>query len=167
MCVRPQFPDLTYIGDSRFNKPIQELFCNSTKSQFTSLNMKFGVNRIFHVPRTPVYRFDLYGRYQSLLKFQVSKLFNLVRIRRFVFLKARYPDLTYMGATRFFGPIQTLFQGISAYLQHKPKCKASSPWPFAFELNRNYHKYLRIQRCSTVSKKERLPDQYFFVLQTC
>ena len=28
--------------------------------------MKFGVNRMFHVLKAPVYRFDLYGRYRIL-----------------------------------------------------------------------------------------------------
>ena len=38
-----------------------------TKSWYTSLNIKFGVNRTFHVLKTPFYRFDLYARYQILL----------------------------------------------------------------------------------------------------
>ena len=36
------------------------------QSWYTSLNIKFGVNRTFYVPKTPVYRFDLYVRYRSL-----------------------------------------------------------------------------------------------------
>ena len=37
--------------------------CNYTM-QHTIANIKYGVNRMFHVVKTPVYRFDLYGRYR-------------------------------------------------------------------------------------------------------
>ena len=36
------------------------------KKKSTSLNIKFGVNWMFNVLKTPVYRFDLDGRYRLL-----------------------------------------------------------------------------------------------------
>ena len=41
-------------------------FGSVIQSQHTSLNINFGVKRTFHVLNTPVYRFDLYGRYWTL-----------------------------------------------------------------------------------------------------
>ena len=97
MCSRPQFTVLTYMEGTRpcramtiiFGCVIQSqytsvnikfgvnrtfhvlnsitiIFCSVIKSQYTSLNIKFGVNRTFQVLKTPVYRFGLYGRYQTL-----------------------------------------------------------------------------------------------------
>ena len=53
--LKTQFTDLTYMGGP-----------GPAHRQHTSLNTKFGVNRTFHVLKTPVYRFVLYGRYQTL-----------------------------------------------------------------------------------------------------
>ena len=41
------------------------LFCSSLYYSI-SLNIKFGMHQTFHVPQTPVYQCDLYGRYQIL-----------------------------------------------------------------------------------------------------
>ena len=46
-------------------------FCHNNlgsliQSWNTSLNIKFGANRTFHVPKIPVYWFGFYGRYQIL-----------------------------------------------------------------------------------------------------
>ena len=43
-----------------------QIFGSAIKSYYTILNIKFGVNRTFHVLKTPVYRFDLYGGYETL-----------------------------------------------------------------------------------------------------
>ena len=66
MCSRPEFTDLTYMGGTRPCGPMTIIFGSVIQSQYTSLNVQFGVNRMFHVLKTPVYRFDLYGRYQIL-----------------------------------------------------------------------------------------------------
>ena len=66
MCSRPQFTDLTYIGGTGPCVPMTIIFSSVIQSQFTSLNIKSGVNQTFHVANTPVYRFDLYGRYRTL-----------------------------------------------------------------------------------------------------
>ena len=60
MCPRPQYTDLTTMGGTA---P-----CGAMRLFFGSgiLNIKFGANRTFHVPKIPVYRFCLYGRYQIL-----------------------------------------------------------------------------------------------------
>ena len=42
------------------------IFGSVIESQYTNVNIKFGVNRTIHVLKTAVYRFDLYGRYQTL-----------------------------------------------------------------------------------------------------
>ena len=46
--------------------PMTIIFSSVIKSQYTSLTIKFGVNRAFHVLKTPVYQFGLYGRYRTL-----------------------------------------------------------------------------------------------------
>ena len=66
MCSRPQFTDLTYMGGAGPGRPMTIIFGSIIYSWFISLNIKFGVNRTFHVVKTKVYRFDLYGRYQTL-----------------------------------------------------------------------------------------------------
>ena len=66
MCSRPQFTELTYMGGTGPCGPMTIIFGSAIQSQHTSLNIKFGVNRMFHVLKTTVYRFDLYGRYQTL-----------------------------------------------------------------------------------------------------
>ena len=58
MCSRPQFTNLAYMGGT--------VACGPMTIIFGSINIKFGVKRTFHVLKTPVYRFDLYGRYQIL-----------------------------------------------------------------------------------------------------
>ena len=65
MCSIPQITDLNYMGGNRFCGPMTTIFGSVIQSQHTSLNIKFGVNRTFHVLKTPVYRFDLYGRYRT------------------------------------------------------------------------------------------------------
>ena len=62
MCSRPLFTDLTYIGGTGPCGPLTIIFGSVIKI----LRIKFGANRSFHVPKTPVYRFDLYGRCQTL-----------------------------------------------------------------------------------------------------
>ena len=62
MCSRPQFTDLTYIGGTGPCGPMTIIFGSVIKI----LHIKFGANRSFHVPKIPVYRFGLYGRYQIL-----------------------------------------------------------------------------------------------------
>ena len=62
LCSRPQFTDLTYMGDTGPCGPMTIIFGSVIKI----LHIKFGVNRSFHVPKVPVYRFGLYGRYQIL-----------------------------------------------------------------------------------------------------
>ena len=42
------------------------IFDGVIKTEYKSLTIKFGVNRAFHVLKTPVYRFGLYGRYRTL-----------------------------------------------------------------------------------------------------
>ena len=66
MYSRKQFTDLTYMGATRPCGPMTTILGSVIQSQHTSLNIKFGVNRTFHVLKTTVYRFDLYGRYRTL-----------------------------------------------------------------------------------------------------
>ena len=67
MCCRLQYTDLIYMGDTGPCGPMRIIFGSIIKSWHTSLNIKFGVNRMFRVVRTPVLQYDLYGRYRSLL----------------------------------------------------------------------------------------------------
>ena len=66
MCSRPQYTDLTYMGGTGSCGPLKIIIGSVTWSWYTSLNIKFGANRTFYVLKTPVYRFDYYGRYQLL-----------------------------------------------------------------------------------------------------
>ena len=113
MCSRPQFTDLTYMGGTRPCGPMTIIFGNVIQSQYTSLNIKFGVIRTFHVHKTPVYRIDLYGRYRTLapmtiifgsviqsqytslnLKFGVNRMFHVVKTPVYRFdLYGRYRTL--------------------------------------------------------------------------
>ena len=54
MCSRAQFTDVTYMGGTRACGPMTIIFGNVIYSYNTSLNIKFGVNRTFHVLKTPV-----------------------------------------------------------------------------------------------------------------
>ena len=66
MSSRPQFTDLTYMGGTRSCGLMTIIFSSVIQSQYASLGIKFGGNRTFHVLKTTVYRFDLYGRYRTL-----------------------------------------------------------------------------------------------------
>ena len=66
MCSRHQFTDLTFMGGTGPCGPMTIIFGSVIKSQYTSLNIKFGVIQTFQVLKTTVYRFDLYGRYWTL-----------------------------------------------------------------------------------------------------
>ena len=65
MSLRPQYTDLTYMEDTGPCGPISLIMGVVIKSWYTNLNIEFGVNQTFHVLKTPVYRFDLYGRYRT------------------------------------------------------------------------------------------------------
>ena len=58
--------DLTYMGGTGPCGQMTIIFGRVIYSSYKSLNVKFGVNRMFHVLKTPVYRFDLYGRHRTL-----------------------------------------------------------------------------------------------------
>ena len=60
MYSRQQFTDLTYMGGTRPCGPVTIILGSVIWGQHTSLNIKFGVARTFHVLKAPVYRFDLY-----------------------------------------------------------------------------------------------------------
>ena len=62
MGSRPQFTDLTYMGGTGPCGPMTILFDSVIKK----LHIKFGANRSLHVPKIPVCRFGLYGRYHIL-----------------------------------------------------------------------------------------------------
>ena len=66
MCSKTQYTDLTYMGATGSCRPMRIFFGIVIYSWYTSLNIKFGANRTFHVPKIPIYRLGLYGRYQIL-----------------------------------------------------------------------------------------------------
>ena len=57
---------LCLLKRSQLCGPMRIIFGSVIQSQYTSQNIKFGANLTYYVPKTPVYRFDLYGRYQIL-----------------------------------------------------------------------------------------------------
>ena len=62
MCSRPRYTDLTTMGGTGSFVKMSIIFSGVIKSWYASLNIKFSVNRMFHAPKIPVYRFDLCGR---------------------------------------------------------------------------------------------------------
>ena len=63
---RPQYNDLSYMGNTGPCTPMRIIFGSGIQSWYRRLIIKFGANRTSHVPKIPVYRFGLYGRYQIL-----------------------------------------------------------------------------------------------------
>ena len=63
---KTQYTDLACMGNTGFGELMRIIFGSVIKSWYTSLNIKFGVNQTFHLVKTPVYQFDLCGRYQTL-----------------------------------------------------------------------------------------------------
>ena len=66
MRSRSHYTDLTYMGGTGPCRTLRIIFGSIIKSWYTSLNIKFGANRNFNVPKIPVYRFVLYAIYQIL-----------------------------------------------------------------------------------------------------
>ena len=60
------YPTPLYMGGTGSCGPMSIIFDGVIKSWYISLNIKFGVNRTFHVLKTLVHQFDLYGRYRIL-----------------------------------------------------------------------------------------------------
>ena len=124
MCSRPQFTKLTYMGGTGPCGPMTIIFGSVIQSQYASLNFQFGVNRTFHVVKTPVYRFDLYGGYQTLQTddesfwwyfFRVSiqaQILILVCIGRSMCSRPQFTDLTYMRGTGPCGPMTIIFGSV-------------------------------------------------------
>ena len=65
MCSRPQYTDLTCMGGTGPCELMKIIFGSVIRSWYISIDIKFWVNRKFHVLKTPVYRFCLYGKYQD------------------------------------------------------------------------------------------------------
>ena len=64
--IPSSFIYFSYMGGTEPCDSFKIIFGNHVYSQHTIVNIKFGVNRMFHVVKTPVYRFDLYGRHRTL-----------------------------------------------------------------------------------------------------
>ena len=113
MYSRQQFTDLTYMGGTAPCAPMTIIFGSTIQSQHTSLNMKFGVNRTFHVLKTPVTDLTYMGgtgpctlmtiifisaiqsQYTSLnIKFGVNRTFHVLKTAVYRFdLYGRYRTL--------------------------------------------------------------------------
>ena len=66
MCPRPQYTGLVYMGATRSCGPMRIILGSVVYSEHAIPNIKFGTNRTFYVPKTPIYRFYCYGRYRTL-----------------------------------------------------------------------------------------------------
>ena len=62
--IPSSFLYLIYMGGTGPCDSLKIIFGYHVNSQHIILNIKFGVNWMFHVVKTPVYRFYLYGRYR-------------------------------------------------------------------------------------------------------
>ena len=142
MCSKPQFTDLTYMRRTRLCGPMTIIFGSVIKSQYTSLNIQFGVNRLFHVVKpqytdltymggttpcrsmTTIFGSVIQSQYISLnIKFGVNRTFHLV--------PPQYTDLTYMGGTRPCRSMTIIFGSViySQYISLNIK----------FGVNRTFH----------------------------
>ena len=61
MCLRLQYTDFSYMGCTGPREPIKMIFGSHIQSWYTSLNIKFGVNRMSDVSKISVYRFLYMG----------------------------------------------------------------------------------------------------------
>ena len=52
MCSGPLYTDLAYMGGTGPCYAVKIIFGHHSLSQYTILSIKFGVNRMFHVPKT-------------------------------------------------------------------------------------------------------------------
>ena len=134
MCARPQFTDLNYTGATGPCGPMTIIFGSVIWSQYIILNIKFGVNRTFHVRKTPVYRFDLCGSQRPCgpmtiifgivlqsqqtslnIKFGVNRTFHVLKTSVYRFdLYARY---------RILWTDDDHFWQCYLGLAYNPKCK--------------------------------------------
>ena len=148
MCSISQFTDLTYMGDTGPCGPMTIIFGTVIQSQYTSLNIKFGVNRTFHVLNIPVYRFDLYGRYRTLFTDDDNFLQCYLELiykpkcpiwceSDFPCSRSRYTGLVYMGGTRSCRPIQPIFN-TNQRIGNRSLC--ANVQLFVFGRNRVYHR---------------------------
>ena len=64
--IPSSFLYLIYMGGTGSCDSIKIIFGYHINSQHIILNIKFAVNRMFHVVKTPIYRFDLYRRHRTL-----------------------------------------------------------------------------------------------------
>ena len=120
MWSRPQYTELTYMGGTGPCGPMTIIFGSVIQSQYTNLNIKFGVNRTFNVLKTPATDLTYIGgtgpcgpmtiifgsvvqsqRASLNIKFGVNRTFNV--------LKTPATDLTYMGGIGPCRPIQPIF----------------------------------------------------------
>ena len=114
MYSTPQFTDLTYMRGTRTCRPMTIIFGSVIQSQHTSLHINVGVNRTFHVLKTPVTDLTYVGgtapcapmtiifgsviqsQYTSLnIKFGVNRTFHVLNTAVYRFdIYARYQNLS-------------------------------------------------------------------------
>ena len=120
MCSRAQYSDWIYMGGTGPCGTMRITFGSVIWSWYTSLNIKFAANRLFYVPKTPVYRFYYYGRYgpcgpmriifgSVIQSWYISLNVKFGVNRKFHVTRSQYMNLTYIGGTRSCRPIQPIF----------------------------------------------------------
>ena len=79
------------------------------------------MNRTFHVLKTPVYQFELHGRYQTLFTDDDKCFWYYLEVVykpkyqiwcesvRSMYSRQQFTDLIYMGGTRPCGPMTIIF----------------------------------------------------------
>ena len=167
------------MGDTGPCDLIKIVFGYHVNSQHIILNIKFGANRTFHVPKIPVYGFNYYGRYRTLctdednfwqcyLEVTYNPKYHLVRIGLSMYPRSRYTGFVYMGGSRSCGPIQPILRTALWLIE----ANLESSQLFAFGCNRHYYgrterqTQLKCLRISNVSKEPSISDQYFYALHT-
>ena len=154
MCSRPKNTDFIYMGGTGLCRPMRIIFGSVLQCWYTSLNIKFGADRTFYVPKIPVQRFDYYGSYRILWtdeddfwqcylelvytpKYQICCELNVLRLQ--------YTDLITMGGTGSCGPMRIIFDIIqSLYTSLGIKFGANRTFHvhnipvYRFDLNRRY-----------------------------
>ena len=102
MCSISQNSDSTYMRRTKRRGSVL-IFCNFKNLhlkftfKITSLNIKFDVNRTFHVLKIPLYRLGLYGRYQILYLFAKFEVCSSLRSDTIVITTDGQTDIAQMS----------------------------------------------------------------------
>ena len=127
MCSKPQFTDLTDMGATRSCGPMTTICSSVIQSQHTSLSVNFGVNRTFHVLKTPVTDLTYMGGTGSCRP--ITIIFGSV-------IQSQHTSLNInFGVNRTFHVVKTIVYRFDLYARYEVLCTADDNfWQCYLEL---------------------------------